>query len=74
MLYPQNGDRIVAIDSVTSLHPMYTHPAVDEIESGRQNMHGTRRHVVSELVVRDVDSPVGHSPDTVDTTSILTMI
>ena len=24
MLYPQNGDRIVAIDSVTSLHPMYS--------------------------------------------------
>jgi len=23
MLYPQHGDRIVAIDSVTSLHPMY---------------------------------------------------
>jgi len=23
MLYPQNGDRIVAIDYVTSLHPMY---------------------------------------------------
>jgi len=23
MLYPQNGDRIVAIDSVTSPHPMY---------------------------------------------------
>ena len=23
MAYPQNGDRIVAIDSVTSLHPMY---------------------------------------------------
>ena len=22
MLYPQNGDRIVTIDSVTSLHPM----------------------------------------------------
>ena len=22
MAYPQNGDRIVAIDSVTSLHPM----------------------------------------------------
>jgi len=22
MLYPQNGDRIVAIDSVTSLHPI----------------------------------------------------
>jgi len=24
MLYPQNGDRIAAIDSVTSRHPMYT--------------------------------------------------
>jgi len=23
MLYPQNGDCIVAIDSVTSLHPVY---------------------------------------------------
>ena len=23
MLYPQNGDRIVAIDFVTSLHPVY---------------------------------------------------
>jgi len=25
MLYQRNGDRIVTIDSVTSLHPMYTH-------------------------------------------------
>jgi len=24
MLYPQNGDRIVDIDSVTSLQPMYS--------------------------------------------------
>jgi len=24
MLYPQIGDRIVAIESVTSVHPMYT--------------------------------------------------
>ena len=23
MVYPQNGDRIVAIDFVTSLHPVY---------------------------------------------------
>ena len=23
MLCPQNGDRIMAVDSVTSLHPMY---------------------------------------------------
>ena len=25
MLYPQNGDRIVATDSVTSFHPVYCH-------------------------------------------------
>jgi len=25
MLYPQNGDRIVTVDSVTSLQPMYTY-------------------------------------------------
>ena len=31
MLYPQNGDRIVAIDSVTSLHPVYC----DVISSGK---------------------------------------
>jgi len=24
MLYPQSGDLIVAIDTVTSLHPMYS--------------------------------------------------
>jgi len=24
MLYPQNGDRFVTIDSVTSLHPVYS--------------------------------------------------
>ena len=24
MLYPQNGDGLVTIDSVTSLHPVYT--------------------------------------------------
>ena len=24
MLYPQNGDSFVTIDSVTSLHPVYT--------------------------------------------------
>jgi len=24
MLYPQNGDRVVTIDSVTLLYPMYT--------------------------------------------------
>jgi len=38
MAYPQNGDRIVAIDSVTSLHHMYintfiTTPAASIMES-----------------------------------------
>ena len=28
MLYPQNGERIVPIDPVTSIHPMYTRHAV----------------------------------------------
>ena len=28
MLYPQNGDRILAIDVVTSLHPMYSHDTI----------------------------------------------
>ena len=28
VLYPQNGDRIVTIDSVTSLHPVYSRTAV----------------------------------------------
>ena len=28
MLYPQNGDRIVAIDSVTSFHPVHTDDGV----------------------------------------------
>ena len=32
MLYPQNGDRIVAVDSVTSLHPVYKQEAEDRRE------------------------------------------
>jgi len=40
MLYPQNDDRIVAIDTVTQLHPMYrlrvadrSTRVVDEVKS-----------------------------------------
>jgi len=33
MLYPQNGDHIVAIDSVTSLHTMYSHDGVHPLRS-----------------------------------------
>jgi len=29
VLYPQNGDRIVTIDCVTSLHPIYNKAIVD---------------------------------------------
>ena len=29
MLYPQNGDRIVTIDSVTLFHPMYKDSVVE---------------------------------------------
>ena len=42
MLYPQNGDRIVTIDSVTSLYPMYS--SVNPME--------IRRHYVLGLSVR----------------------
>jgi len=28
MLYPQNGDRVVPVDFVTSFHPMYRHTFV----------------------------------------------
>jgi len=31
MLYPQNGDRVEAIVSMTSLHPMYTQGDSDVI-------------------------------------------
>jgi len=37
MLYPQNGDRIEAIDSVTSLHPMYIHHQVIEKNKTKYN-------------------------------------
>ena len=37
MLYPQNGDHIVAIDYVTSLQPMYTGSAKKNV---RPQTHG----------------------------------
>ena len=40
MLYPQNGDRIVTTDSVTSLHPVYVYSRVlvvrDKYPTGRR--------------------------------------
>jgi len=40
MLYPQNGDRIVTIDSVTSLDPMYSVPGarLGEQDGGRHGL------------------------------------
>ena len=41
VLYPQNGDRIVPIDSVTSLHPMCTVEGYQKkyfIKAGRLNI------------------------------------
>jgi len=40
VLYPQNGDRIVTIDYVTSLHPMYTNRAM--VLSMRRCQHVSR--------------------------------
>jgi len=31
VLYPQNGDRILTIDSVTSLHAMYTEENIERV-------------------------------------------
>ena len=39
VLYPQNGDRIETIDSVTSLHPMYTLLANQPISDGEATDH-----------------------------------
>jgi len=41
VLYPQNGDRIVTIDSVTSLHPVYSQTAV-HFSSSAIYEHGFR--------------------------------
>ena len=38
MLYPQNGDRIVAIDSVTTLHPMYKFSLYSNLLQGFSNV------------------------------------
>ena len=45
MLYPQNGDRILAIDFVTSLHPKYT---VQPVQQNKQNTTKKTKRVVQQ--------------------------
>jgi len=33
MLYPQNGERILTVDSVMSIHPMYSVGRVEDVIS-----------------------------------------
>ena len=65
MLYAQNGDRIVATDSVTSLHPIYFY------NNKLARMHGTvkltKRHakpvgIASRLKIRTYNVVLGSSP------------
>ena len=52
MLYPQNGDRIVAIDSVTSLHPVYNQAIM------AVSVAATRRDAPSSRMVTTTPAPV----------------
>ena len=57
MLYPQNGDCIVATDSVTSRHPVYTPPSLvppHGHESSSRQIEGERRIVTQSLLGRNV--------------------
>jgi len=44
VLYPQNGDRIVTIDSVTSLHPVYSEGRLEWVR--RRHLADTIERVV----------------------------
>ena len=45
VLYPQNGDRIVTIDSVTSLHPIYLLHTSKPVLSAQCDAHTQITHV-----------------------------
>jgi len=51
-LYPQNGDRVVAIDSVTSLHRMYFRTPVQWMADVRcwQSVDGDQSQVLRAAV------------------------
>ena len=38
MLYTQNGDRIVTMDSMTSFHPMYSGDSASEKQRSREQI------------------------------------
>jgi len=48
MLYPQNGDRIVATDFVTSLHPVYIQKFIP-----RRFMQGAREVDISYTAYKE---------------------
>jgi len=50
-LYPQNGDRIVAVDSVTSLRPMYSVCMSMLQTSGRAALEHAAARAVSNLAI-----------------------
>ena len=54
MLYPQNGDRIVAIDTVTSLHPMYCN---DSVLTGIRLNHSFRSLSFVSFKIHYMDFP-----------------
>ena len=54
MLYPQNDDRFVAIDSVTSLDPMYYEQDPTFVKSV---IHSTR---TGNVIFASCTTPVGH--------------
>ena len=38
-LHPQNGDRIATVDSVTSLHAMYSNPSAGVVHNSAERQH-----------------------------------
>jgi len=55
MLYPQNGDRMVTIDSVTSLYPMYTYYVHSQLQMCYNEIHASIA-ILLHVDRRDVSS------------------
>jgi len=55
MLYPQNGDRIVAIDSVTALHPMY------RCKNSNTNIENKRMKKIAPYLTFDTINTLFHN-------------
>jgi len=53
VLYPQNGDRIVTIDAVTSFHPMYKTVVLTTRRGRHRDKTTTREYGTSALYAKD---------------------